>query len=324
MFRKICISAYNIHQGGGKVVLLAFLKEKIAENNKLTCFIDERLIIDFDEYKSITFIKVKPTLKGRLLTEYKYKGISKNFDIFYFLGNLPPLFKLNCRVVLFLQNRLMISWPFVSTLSIKTIIRSAIETAWFRLFLENINVIEVQTASMKKMLLLTFPSKEVHIHNYIDYDELKSLKKKFDELKLTKEKNSFVYVTSTNPHKNLHRLIIAFANIGQTAKYCLYLTIDEKSKYVDLAKKHMVHIKCIESTEREDVLKQVYCSEYLIFPSLIESLGLPLIEAEYMGTKIIASDLDFVFDVCKPAGTFDPLSVESITARIKKTLKSQI
>lgn len=323
MSRKICVSAYNIHQGGGKVILLAFLKEKISENYNLKCFIDERLSINFEEFKDVIFIKVKPNLISRINAEYGFKKISSEFDIFYFLGNLPPLFKLKCKVVLFLQNRLIISKPYINKLSIKTILRSVLEITWFKLFLKHIDTVEVQTPSMKKAFLKNSPTAKVKIHNYIDYDELTFFKRKFESLHLQKEKNSFIYVASIDPHKNIQNLILAFAMLKLSVNdYCLYLTINKNSNLIKVAHNLNVNVKCLETTDRESVLKQVYCSEYLIFPSLIESLGLPMIEAKYMGTTIISSNLDFVFDACTPHATFDPLVVNSIAEEIKKAIKN--
>lgn len=322
MSQKICVSAYNIHQGGGKVTLLAFLKEMGADNNQITCFIDERLVIDFEKYKNINFVKVKPKLRYRIFTEYNYQSMSSQFDKFYFLGNLPPIFKLKCKVVLFLQNRLIISKPYINTLSLKTILRSVLEITWFHLNLKNTDLIEVQTPSMKKALSKISPTINVQIHNYIDLDELVSFKNKFENQKLTKEKNSFIYVASMDPHKNTEKLIRAFALLDiDFSDYCLLLTLDKNNSYARLARELKVNVRYLESSDREFVLKKIYCSEYLIFPSLVESLGLPLIEAEHMGTKIIASNLDFVFDACTPVATFDPNDIKSISSTISRFIK---
>ena len=54
----------------------------------------------------------------------------------------------------------------------------------------------------------------------------------------------------------------------------------------------------------------------LMFPSLIESLGLPLIEANALSKPIIASNFQYVKDVCFPIKTFNPYSAESIAKAI--------
>ncbi|MEY8216185.1 MAG: glycosyltransferase, partial [Colwellia sp.] len=65
-------------------------------------------------------------------------------------------------------------------------------------------------------------------------------------------------------------------------------------------------------------------SKALVFPSLRESFGLPLIEASSAGLPIIASELDFVRDVSCPVQTFDPSSPVSIARAIARFLEIRI
>ncbi len=54
----------------------------------------------------------------------------------------------------------------------------------------------------------------------------------------------------------------------------------------------------------------------MIYPSIIESFGLPLIESIEFNCKIIASDLDYVKEIVKPSITFNPFSILSISNSI--------
>jgi glycosyltransferase involved in cell wall biosynthesis len=58
-----------------------------------------------------------------------------------------------------------------------------------------------------------------------------------------------------------------------------------------------------------------------LFPSLGESFGLPLIEAQAMGLPILAAELDFVRDVCAPVETFDAQSAVSIARAVRRFLQ---
>ena len=69
-----------------------------------------------------------------------------------------------------------------------------------------------------------------------------------------------------------------------------------------------------------DLLLEYPKSRALIFPSLRESLGLPLVEAAQIGIPILASELDYVYDVCEPTETFDPTSPASIARSVKRFL----
>ena len=56
----------------------------------------------------------------------------------------------------------------------------------------------------------------------------------------------------------------------------------------------------------------------MIFPSLEESFGLPLIEAVDMGLDVISSDLDYVYEVINPSLTFNANDAQSIADTIQK------
>ena len=59
----------------------------------------------------------------------------------------------------------------------------------------------------------------------------------------------------------------------------------------------------------------------LVFPSFVETLGLPLIEAKRYELDVLASELDYVRDIVEPNETFDPQSSLSIYRAIKRYLK---
>ena len=59
----------------------------------------------------------------------------------------------------------------------------------------------------------------------------------------------------------------------------------------------------------------------MIFPSFVETLGLPLIEAKKFKLDVLASELDYVRDILDPVETFDPHSARSICRSVKRFLK---
>ena len=70
-------------------------------------------------------------------------------------------------------------------------------------------------------------------------------------------------------------------------------------------------------------LNEIYNkSKYLIFPSLNESFGLPLIEAVLNNCYIICSDKEYVYQVVRPSLTFNPNSIESISKSIVNAYKN--
>jgi glycosyltransferase involved in cell wall biosynthesis len=58
----------------------------------------------------------------------------------------------------------------------------------------------------------------------------------------------------------------------------------------------------------------------LIFPSLSETLALPILEARSLGLPILAAERDYVRDVVDPNETFDPESAHSIMRAVLRFL----
>ena len=142
------------------------------------------------------------------------------------------------------------------------------------------------------------------------------------KLNSIKTPNSFLYVCSSSPHKNLKRLIQAFNQIKNVNSKSLYLdlTIPDKSFFQkEILQKNKNNNLVIKNNINlnESSIKKLYSkSEYLIYPSVVESFGLPLIESIEFKCKILASNLPYVKEIIKPSVTFDPFSVSSIADSI--------
>ena len=65
-------------------------------------------------------------------------------------------------------------------------------------------------------------------------------------------------------------------------------------------------------------------SKYVIFPSLFESFGLPLIEGIASGCKIIAADLSYTYAVIRPSFTFNPFEVDEIKKAVIFAINNEL
>jgi glycosyltransferase involved in cell wall biosynthesis len=101
-----------------------------------------------------------------------------------------------------------------------------------------------------------------------------------------------------------------------TANKALFLK--EFSELTELVS--MLNISFVGHVSHETVRKIYSESDCLIYPSISESYGLPLVECNLNKMPIIASELDFVRDVCNPVETFDPNSSRSIAAAVTRFL----
>jgi len=138
---------------------------------------------------------------------------------------------------------------------------------------------------------------------------------------ISKNNKIYFYPSSLEPHKNHKVLLNTFNKLSLISKrnIKLILTIDKNKVPIKYRYNELIFFI---GNQPIDVINQIYkISDFLIYPSLNESLGLPLIEASFYNLPIMASNLDYVYDVCKPNFIFNPLSEEDIFQRILDTIK---
>lgn len=325
-FQRLFFHAPNVHQGGGKSLLLALLTA-IPNNIVASYQLDKRLSLpaDFPSNRHTRFIP--PTLLHRFFAEWWLAKNAKAHDIVLCFGNLPPLFKTSAHVVVFVQNRYLIDDVVLTGFSYKTKLRLTLERLWLRFRLRNASEFVVQTPSMKSLL-------EVHTKGMASICVLPFMANKNNYIRETASQKiavgktaDFVYVASGEPHKNHRQLIEAWCLLAQEKLLpSLKLTLDKKS-FPELCAwierkitHHQLNIENLGSLQQTQI-KQLYASSgALIYPSTFESFGLPLIEASQSGLPVLASELDFVRDVLDPVQTFNPESAVSIAKAVKRFL----
>jgi glycosyltransferase involved in cell wall biosynthesis len=130
----------------------------------------------------------------------------------------------------------------------------------------------------------------------------------------------FLYIGRHDPHKNLERLIEAFANLPNCHSYELWLVGSTDKRYtpslIRQATNLGVHnqVKFIDYVSYDDLPKIISGAIALVFPSLWEGFGLPVLEAMACGTPVITSNLSSLPEVAGDAGILiDPYKVDEIT-----------
>ena len=325
--KNLILFAPGVHTGGGVVLI----KNIIKSLKNTLIFADERLKLDSFN-KSNVKIKISHSLLGRIFAELKlisaYKKNKKNI-IFCFHG-IPPLFlRKNKNIVLFLQNSLHFQKLNFLEYPLKTFIRLFIEKLLLRVLNYKVGTFVVQTPNMKKLLiegLFKFKKKKWSQIKIIPLLPLTIKKKKIKQ----KKKLNFIYVAEGLPHKNHKQLIKAWIELSKkNITPSLTLTIGSKYKsilnYLEKKKKlHKLKINNLGQISQESLFKEYDKASALIYPSLTESFGLPLLEASSFNLPIIASESDFVRDVCNPEQTFDPKSYISISKAVERFLNFKL
>ena len=321
---RLFIHASNVHQGGGRTLLMAILKS-LPINTKLILTIDSRMALSDSVVNEITVKRVKATLVDRITSERWLLDNVEADDLVFCFGNLPPLFKLRGQVLLFVQNRYLIDDVSLNGFSIKTKLRLRIERLW--LYNRILNVVEVfvQTPSMKKLMERRV-KREVVVNVFPFMKDIERYSRRIKALEVSKIKNyNFLYVASGEPHKNHRQLIEAWCLLAKEGLFPgLKLTLD-RADFADLCfwldrkvEQYQLKVENVGHLPHEKINNLYENTNALIYPSSFEAFGLPLIEARQKGLPVLASELDYVRDVLDPEHSFYPESAVSIARAVKR------
>jgi len=131
-----------------------------------------------------------------------------------------------------------------------------------------------------------------------------------------------LFVGTREPRKNLKRIIEAWQPLAK--EYQLVIVGEEgwdESGKEATALQTAGRLRFLGKVS-DEVLSVAYGeAEALVFPSLYEGFGLPILEAFYHGTPVITSNVSSMPEVAGNAAELvDPLSVETIRKGIKTIL----
>ncbi len=134
-----------------------------------------------------------------------------------------------------------------------------------------------------------------------------------------------LYLGSNKPHKNLPRLVRAYAQ-AQPAANPLPLVIaghwDERYPQAKQAAEALAaNVKFIGPVEQHDVPALYSAARLFVFPSLYEGYGLPPQEAMACGTPVVCSNSPPLVEVVgKAALLFDPLDEADMASALARAL----
>ncbi|MFN6514490.1 MAG: glycosyltransferase family 4 protein [Nostoc sp. CreGUA01] len=132
--------------------------------------------------------------------------------------------------------------------------------------------------------------------------------------------NYFLYLGRHNPHKNPERLISAFAGLSNYKDYQLWLAGPSDRRYTPTLKAQVAQlgitnqVKFLDYVPYSELPKIINQAIALVFPSLWEGFGLPVLEAMACGTPVITSNLSSLPEVAGDAAILiDPYNIREIT-----------
>ena len=132
--------------------------------------------------------------------------------------------------------------------------------------------------------------------------------------------NYFLYIGRQNPYKNLQRLIAAFAALSNCKDYELWLAGPSDRRYTPTLTAQVAElgitnqVKFLDYIPYSELPKIINQAIALVFPSLWEGFGLPVLEAMACGTPVITSNLSSLPEVAGDAAILiNPYNTGEIT-----------
>jgi len=129
----------------------------------------------------------------------------------------------------------------------------------------------------------------------------------YSKLKVSK-KPFILAFTSKNPKKNTQRLLEAYGRLKKDYPHLQLVVVGEGFK------------ENVSDARLNGLYRSCKC---LVYPSLYEGFGLPILEAFAAGAPVIASDIPVFREIAGKAAVFvNPKNTHEMEREIKKLLKS--
>lgn len=326
MTSGLLLYAPNVHTGGGLVLLRALL-HAWPDGVPLTVFLDARARESLALPRGVRVSWVTASPGPRLRAEFALRRASGEQNTVLCFHGLPPLLPSSARIVVFIQNRLYLESIGLSQFKWKTRVRLELERWVGRVFRHRVSEYIVQTPAMLQALVRWYisPASQtpvaVTVLPFADAPPAASRPR--DD---SQPKWDFVYVADGEAHKNHRALLEAWRLLAQEGlRPSLALTLSARDEVlkreVTIATgRSALKVHDLGQLPREQVMALYANARALIFPSKSESFGLPLVEAARLNLPILASELDYVRDVCVPVQTFNPESPVSIARAVRRFL----
>ncbi len=203
---------------------------------------------------------------------------------------------------------------------------------------KNAQAIITPTKTVKKQLVDIYGKKyenKIHpIYEGIDYElqkleagSLKSERISSNIQHLTSKVPFFIYVGNFYPHKNVERLVKAYAKIKNDVKLILVGPDDYFSirllQLINILKQNN-KITFYHNPSTSDLVYFYKNALALIHPSMSEGFGLPFIEAAYFKLPIIASNIEVFQELLNGRYiSFNPLDERDIEQKINEFLEKR-
>lgn len=318
--RTIVISAVNIRKGGTLTILrgcLEYLSSLPSDEYRIVALVHNRSL---SEYPNIEYIELPWSIKNwfrRLWCEYvTMYSISKKLqpvDLWLSLHDTTPRVIADKQAVYCQTSFPFLKWKIQDVrFDVKVVLFSLFTRFAYLINIQKNKCLIVQTEWLRDGFSKMFG---IHKERFIVCPpEQKEVT--YNKVNIEHNVFTFIFVSTPDCHKNFETLCEAAkeleCKIG-TDKFNVVLTIKgDENRYSKFLLSEYGDISSIkfEGLMSKDKLYSYYdCADCLVFPSRVETWGLPITEFAATGKPMLLSDLPFAHETsagCSKVAFFNP------------------
>ncbi len=198
--------------------------------------------------------------------------------------------------------------------------------AWKRLREYESEIIAVSKATRDDIIeLLGIPKQKIHVvYEALPEESKKEIRNsdiEYIKKKYKRNKPFLFFVGTTEPRKNLKRLIKAWEPLAREVDLVIAGSQGWDKEIQSYKARNLQDIYFLGFVPNQDLACLYTAAEVFVFPSLYEGFGLPVLESFYYKTPVVTSDRSSLPEIGGNAVELvDPENVESIRNGIQKVL----
>jgi glycosyltransferase involved in cell wall biosynthesis len=308
----LLVDSIYIHESGGKALLGYFIEKLIEQRKDFFILFDKRFTSSILNQLSPNQYQLVTASEGN--RKQVYQSISNRATTIFCFANVPPPIHIQkIPVFIYFQNVLLLSHFFDGNLySIGRKFILLTKRSYIQWKNKPAYHWIVQSERVKQELSNRLSVNKNQVHVLPFFREEVPVQHNAHQI------NKFIYVADGVPQKNHAVLLQAWEYLQDRYQLTpeLHLTIPARFTELIASIQQLQHkgINIINHGVIDKAELNLLYQEcgYLIFPSLRESFGLPLLEAVQAGCGVLAADLPYVYDVIRPSAVFKPVQPQSI------------
>jgi glycosyltransferase involved in cell wall biosynthesis len=341
--KTIVISAVNIFEGGTLTIVrdnLIFANDFLADKFKIVAIVHDKNLLPLDSLKKIDFIEFPKSRKSyliRLYLEYYYfNKLSQKWNphLWFSLHDITPSIKANIRVV-YCHNPSPFKKIILTDLFFQPVLFffSLFYKYLYKINIKKNNYVVVQQNWLKNEFVSMFQINTEKL--LVCYPVITTINSvvKGESCNMKKDIFTFFYPALARPFKNFEVIgeAVKLLNKNGLCKFRVVITIEGNennyAKFIHRKYGHLEQINFIGILSFDKVQEWYATADALLFPSTLETWGLPITEFKSYEKPILLSKLPYAFETLGEYDKgifFDPLSANELAQKMSLLMSGDI